>query len=345
MAAERRARAAAGSGRATNGRVRRRCHPHPPLRTARARCPACRSRRLTGCDAWAGSWAMACGMAPWAVRSVVTAPGVHGDEGMERDRLPSEPGGSTPRTWPTLGFGSPRARAACGHAVTIPLPSPPPTPSSSPPTRRGWPRRSAVVHALWDPSGGGAPAWSCGTWGGPPGRTVSALAFPASHPTRPGGRQPPGRVGLSTCLGGPIPSMTGWPALPPTASTPWALALLTVRRAGCLAGEASKNVCWFPQRGTAWQPSKPGVAGRPAECPGEAPSPLAPLLAVQQTTQHILAWSHRHARPASAPRPVLPLQESWRLGGVLRCVSTTVRLAVTRTSSSKLLVIPAFHDT
>ena len=178
----------------------------PPLRTARARCPACRSRRLTGCDAWAGSWAMACGMAPWAVRSVVTAPGVHGDEGMERDRLPSEPGGSTPRTWPTLGFGSPRARAACGHAVTIPH-------------ARGWPRRSAVVHALWDPSGGGAPR-SCGAWDSPPGRTVSALAFPASHPTRPGGRQPPGRVGLSTCLGGPIPPMTGWPALPPTASTP-----------------------------------------------------------------------------------------------------------------------------
>ena len=66
-----------------------------------------------------------------------------------------------------------------------------------------------------------------GAWCGPTVRTVSAIAFPSSHPTRPVGSQHPFRLGLSPCLGGPIHPMTGWPSLPPTSSTPWALASFT----------------------------------------------------------------------------------------------------------------------
>jgi hypothetical protein len=96
----------------------------PPLRTARASFPACRSSRLTGSDALLVSLAMTCGMKPLAVLSVVTAPGVHRDEVLEMDLLSIEQGWSTPRTLPTLGFGYPIERAACGQALTTPLEAP-----------------------------------------------------------------------------------------------------------------------------------------------------------------------------------------------------------------------------
>jgi len=67
---------------------------------------------------------MPCGMAPWEGRSVVTAPGVHRDEVLAMARRSIAPGVSTPRTWPTLGVGSPRARAAGGHALTTPREAP-----------------------------------------------------------------------------------------------------------------------------------------------------------------------------------------------------------------------------
>jgi hypothetical protein len=79
----------------------------PPRRTARASFSACRSRRLTGSDALLVSLVMTCGVKPWAVRSGVTAPGVHREEVMEMDLLAIEQGLSTPRTSPTLGFGRP----------------------------------------------------------------------------------------------------------------------------------------------------------------------------------------------------------------------------------------------
>jgi hypothetical protein len=96
----------------------------PPLRTARASCPACRSSRWTGSDAVLVSLALTCGLEPWEVPSVVTAPGVPWDEGMELDLLVIEPGLSTPRTSPTLGFGYPIERAAFGPAWTPPLEAP-----------------------------------------------------------------------------------------------------------------------------------------------------------------------------------------------------------------------------
>src|SRR5882724_674605 len=96
----------------------------PPLRTARASCPACRSSRLPGHDALLVSLAMTCGLEPLAVRSCVTSPGVHRDAVMEMDLLSIEQGLSTARTWPALGVGDPLARAACGHALTTHLEAP-----------------------------------------------------------------------------------------------------------------------------------------------------------------------------------------------------------------------------
>jgi hypothetical protein len=96
----------------------------PPLSTARASFPACRSSRLTGSDALLVSLVMTCGVKPVEVRSCVTAPGVHRDEVMEMDLLPSEQGVSTTRTLPTLGFGYAIERAAFGHALTTHLEAP-----------------------------------------------------------------------------------------------------------------------------------------------------------------------------------------------------------------------------
>jgi hypothetical protein len=77
----------------------------PPLRTARASFPACRSSRLTGSDALSVSLTMTYCVEPLEVRAFITSPGVYREEVMEVDLLSIEQGLSTPRTLPTLGFG------------------------------------------------------------------------------------------------------------------------------------------------------------------------------------------------------------------------------------------------
>ena len=96
----------------------------PPLRTARASFPACRSSRLTGSDAWSMSLVMTGSVEPLEVLACLTSPGMYREEGMEVDLLSIAQGLSTPRTWPTLGFSYRIEQAAFGHALTTHLPAP-----------------------------------------------------------------------------------------------------------------------------------------------------------------------------------------------------------------------------
>ena len=64
------------------------------------------------------------GVKPLEMLSVVTSPGLYRHEVMDMDLLAIEQGLSTPRTWPTLGFGDPLESAAFGHALTTPLEAP-----------------------------------------------------------------------------------------------------------------------------------------------------------------------------------------------------------------------------
>src|SRR5262245_31319750 len=123
--AERRASAAAGSRSAYTGSGKEAVSPSPPpLRTARASFPACRSSRLTGSDALLVSLVMTCGVEPLEVFSFIISPGVDRDEVMEMDLLSIEQGLSTPRTLPTLGFGYLIKHTALGHALTTHLTAP-----------------------------------------------------------------------------------------------------------------------------------------------------------------------------------------------------------------------------
>src|SRR5215831_13964560 len=123
--AERRASAAAGSRSAYTGSGKEAVSPSPPpLRTARASFPACRSSRLTGSDALSVSLTMTSGVEPLEVLAFITSPGLYREEVMEVDLLSIEQGLSTPRTLPMLGFGYCIEHAAFGHALTTHLPAP-----------------------------------------------------------------------------------------------------------------------------------------------------------------------------------------------------------------------------
>jgi hypothetical protein len=149
--------------------------------------------------------------------------------------------------------------------------------------RRFWTRRSTVVQSIWDHSVGGEPR-SFGAWGGPTVRTVSAMAFPSSLPTRPVGSQHPFRLGLSTCPGGPLHPMTGWPSLPPTSSTPWALAGFT---ASCVSGLTTHGAYRVPPGGN---PDAVGSPSAPVEvCPVEEPTPERSLLSTYPFGQSLSA--------------------------------------------------------
>ena len=95
-----------------------------PLRTARAKFPACRSSRWTGSDALSVSLAMAGCVEPLEVLSFITSPGVHRDAVMEMDLLSIEQHLATPRTLPPLGGGDSIEHAAFGHALTTHLAAP-----------------------------------------------------------------------------------------------------------------------------------------------------------------------------------------------------------------------------
>ena len=139
------------------------------------------------------------------------------------------------------------------------------------------------VHALWDPSVGGEPR-SFGACGGPPVRTVSAMAWPASPPPRPGGRQHPCRWGLSTGTGGPRQPLTGWPSRPPTSSTPWAWASLT---ASGVRGLTPHGASRGPPGGHADAVGSPSA---PVEvCPVEGPTPDQPILSTYHFGQSLSA--------------------------------------------------------
>src|SRR5215831_15336689 len=117
--AERRASAAAGSRSAYTGSGKEAVSPSPPpLRTARASFPACRSSRLTGSDALSVVLAMTCSVEPLEVFSLVTSPGMHRDAVMEMELLAIGQGLSTTQTLPPLSFGYPIERAAFGHTLT-----------------------------------------------------------------------------------------------------------------------------------------------------------------------------------------------------------------------------------
>jgi SRSO17 transposase len=80
-----------------------------------------------------------------------------------------------------------------------------------------------------------------------------------------------GEVGLDDYE---VRSWTGWYRQITLAM--WALALLTVLRAGSIAVEALKKVCRAPRRRAVWRRSRPAAAMDPLECPRDSAAPVAP---------------------------------------------------------------------
>jgi hypothetical protein len=89
----------------------------------------------------------------------------------------------------------------------------------------------------------------------------------------------------------------------------WALALLTVLRAGAVAVEAFKKTCHLPRSGAAWRPSKPAEDSAPPERAGDPPLVVGPgpgCAADRPSHPGVVAV----AALASGCRQILPLSAS-----------------------------------
>jgi hypothetical protein len=103
----------------------------------------------------------------------------------------------------------------------------------------------------------------------------------------------------------------------------WALALLTVLRAGAIAVDVFKKASCPPRRAAAWRHSRPTAGSHPAERTGDSAAPL--VLGPGAPADRAPGGELVPVAPlASGDRQVLSLQASGNIGSIIHIVTTVV---------------------